>query len=130
MTEAVQIPPSVKAKRRKKPTMNDDHRNPYRLGRRPGKQGPRPLPSDQGRIEKLATRKSDDVNTPSTTENTHRLKLAKNILTAGTWTVQTPWAVGKLELLRIEMKRFRYDITGISEVRWTGKSETSSGDFI
>lgn len=30
---------------------------------------------------------------------------------------------GKLELLRNEMKRFRYDIIGISEVRWTGKDE-------
>ncbi|CAF1081345.1 unnamed protein product [Adineta ricciae] len=28
------------------------------------------------------------------------------------------------------MKRFRYDIIGISEVRWTGKGETPSGDFI
>ncbi|CAF3474033.1 unnamed protein product, partial [Rotaria sp. Silwood2] len=28
------------------------------------------------------------------------------------------------------MKRFRYDIIGISEVRWTGKGETPQGDFI
>ena len=28
------------------------------------------------------------------------------------------------------MKRFRYDIVGISEVRWTGKGETSNRDFI
>ncbi|CAF4126862.1 unnamed protein product, partial [Rotaria sp. Silwood2] len=28
------------------------------------------------------------------------------------------------------MKRFRYDIIGISEVRWTGKGETPNGDFI
>ena len=28
------------------------------------------------------------------------------------------------------MKRFRYDIVGISEVRWTGKDETSNRDFI
>lgn len=37
---------------------------------------------------------------------------------------------GKLELLKSEMKRFTYDIVGISEVRWTGKGETSNGDFI
>ena len=36
----------------------------------------------------------------------------------------------KLELLRNEMKRFRYDIVGISEVRWTGKDETPNRDFI
>ncbi|CAF1667422.1 unnamed protein product, partial [Adineta ricciae] len=51
-------------------------------------------------------------------------------LTVGTWNVQTLWAAGKLELLRNEMKRFTYDIIGISEVRWTGKGETPNGDFI
>ena len=101
--------------------------NPYRLGRRPGEQGPRPLSSNQGRVEKLATGKQTNTNT---TGNTQRLKLIKNTLTVGTWNVQTLWAAGKLELLRNEMKRFRYDIIGISEVRWTGKGETSAGDFI
>ncbi|CAF2052893.1 unnamed protein product, partial [Rotaria magnacalcarata] len=28
------------------------------------------------------------------------------------------------------MKHLRYDIVGISEVRWTGKGETPNGDFI
>ena len=121
LTEGVQIPPSVKATRRKKPTMNVLKTNPYRLGRRPGEQGPRPLSSDQDRVEKLATGK------PFITK---RMKLAKNILTVGTWNVQTLWAAGKLELLRNEMKRFRHDIIGVSEVRWTGKGETSNGDFI
>ena len=110
--------------------MNVFNTNPYRLGRRPGQQGPRPLSSNQDRVEKLNTGKNDDVNTTCTTKNTQRLKLAKNILTVGTWNVQTLWAAGKLELLRNEMKRFRYDIVGISEVRWTGKGETPSGDFI
>jgi len=120
------MPPSVKKKRRKKPTMNDDdNRKPYRLGRRPGEQGPRPLLSDQGRIDKLATGKNSN-----TTKNTQKLTLVKNTLTVGTWNVQTLWAAGKLELLRNEMKRFKYDIIGISEVRWTGKGETPNGDFI
>ena len=108
--------------------MNDFTTKPYRLGRRPGKQGPRPLPSDQGRVEKLATGKNLDTN--HTTQNTQKLKLARNTLTVGTWNVQTLWAAGKLELLRNEMKRFRYDIVGVSEVRWTGKGETPQGDFI
>jgi hypothetical protein len=62
-------------------------------------------------------------NTNCTTNNTQKLKLTKSIQTVGTWNVQTIWAAGKLELLRNEMKRFRYDIIGISEVRWTGKDE-------
>ena len=61
---------------------------------------------------------------------TEKLKKAKNTLTVGTWNVQTLWTTGKLELLRNEMKRFRYDIVDSSEVRWTGKGETSNRDFI
>ena len=56
--------------------------------------------------------------------------MAKDVFTVGTWNVRTLWATGKLELLRNEMKRYRYDVIGISEVRWTGKGETSNGDFI
>lgn len=51
-------------------------------------------------------------------------------MTVGTWNVQTLWAARKLELLRNEMKRFKYDILGISEVRWTGKGELPNEDFI
>ncbi|CAF3327901.1 unnamed protein product [Rotaria socialis] len=54
----------------------------------------------------------------------------KDTLTVGTWNVQTLWTTGKLELLRNEMKRFRFDVIGLSEVHWTGKGETLSGDFI
>ncbi|CAM4977717.1 unnamed protein product [Rotaria socialis] len=62
--------------------------------------------------------------------NTQKLKIMKNTFTVGTWNVRTLWAAGKLGLLRHEMNRYRYDIIGISEVRWTGKGETSRGDFI
>jgi exonuclease III len=44
--------------------------------------------------------------------------------------VYTLWTAGKLELLRNEMKRFKYDVIGIFEGRWTGKGETPNGDFI
>ena len=98
--------------------MNEFRENPYRLGRRPVKQGPRSLLSDQGRVDKLVTGKT--LHTNYATKNTQKLILAKNSLTVGTWNVQTLWAAGKLELLRNEMKRFKYDIIGISEVRWTG----------
>jgi hypothetical protein len=76
----------------------------------------------------LATGKTSNTN--HTTSNTHKLKLVKNTLTVGTWNVQTLWAAGKLELLRNEMKRFRYEIIGISEVRWTGRDEKPNVDFI
>ena len=63
-------------------------------------------------------------------ESTRNLKLVKNVLTVGTQNVQTLWATGKLELLRHEMKRFRYDIIGISAVHRTLKSKTSNRDLI
>ncbi|CAF2077579.1 unnamed protein product [Rotaria magnacalcarata] len=122
--------------------MNGYNQTPYRLGRRPGKQGPRPLPGNQGRVEKLATGKTDvmtkikdtnrgtGVTTIKTNDGAQRLKITKDIFTVGTWNVQTLWTTGKLELLRNEMKRFRFDVVGISEVRWTGKGETLRDDFI
>ena len=77
-----------------------------RLGRRPVKQGPRYQSGNQGWIEKCATGRQT-------------LKLARQQLTVGTWNVRTMWATGKLDLLREEMKRYRYDILGLSEIRWT-----------
>ena len=120
--------------------MNTNSGNTCRLGSRPVKQdlrsllddygrgeelatGSSPLLDDQGRVEKLTTEKSTSMKA------TEKLKIAKNTLTVGTWNVQTLWTTGKLELLRNEMKRFRYDIVDISEVRWTGKGETSNRDF-
>ena len=52
------------------------------------------------------------------------------MLTIRTWNVQTLWISGKLELLRQEMKRFRYYIIGILDVCWIGKAKTSNGGFI
>ncbi|CAF4692807.1 unnamed protein product, partial [Rotaria sp. Silwood2] len=128
---------------------DDDNRKPYRLGRRPGEQGPRPLSSNQDRVEKLATGKTEKTGTKTGTTTRQIItnkttaavtsnvkigqqqwKITKDTLTVGTWNVQTLWATGKLELLRNEMKRFRFDVIGISEVRWTGKGETPNGDFI
>ena len=152
-----------KKKRRQKPTMNDSNHKLYRLRRRPGEQGPRPLLGNQGRVEKLvtgtttttimSTTNNSRTNTTSiqsaTTSSTtasatttqtinlvtanatiNKLNITKDIFTVGTWNVKTLWATGKLELLRNEMKRYKYEVIGISEVRWTRKGETSSGDFI
>lgn len=107
--------------------------NPYRLGRRPGQQGPRPLLGDQGSVEKLVTGKASNTKnskTNNTVASTNEIRLRKEILTIGTWNVRTLWEAGKLDLLRHELKRFRYDIIGVSEIRWIGKGETATGDFI
>ncbi|CAF4469132.1 unnamed protein product, partial [Rotaria sp. Silwood2] len=107
--------------------------NPYRLGRRPGQQGPRPLSGDQSRVEKVVTGKASNTknsNTNNTVASTNEIRLRKEILTIGTWNARTLWEAGKLDLLRHELKRFRYDIIGVSETRWTEKGETATGDFM
>ena len=104
--------------------MNTKNRNTCPLGRHPIKQGSCPLLSNQSRVKKLATEKL------TSTKATEKLKIAKNTLTVGTWNVQALWTTGKLDLFRNEIKRFRYDIVGIYEVRWTGKGETPNRDFI
>ena len=138
-----------KRKRLKKPTINERYQKSYRLGGRPGEQGSRPLSRDQDRVEELVTGTiihkttttipSTAINptprqaqstTATTKRGSQRLKMAKDIFTVGTLNVRMLWAAGKLELLRNEMKRYKHDVVGITEVCWTGKGETSNDDFI
>src|SRR6218665_101268 len=87
-----------------------------RLGRRPVTQGPRNQSSNQGWTEKLATER--------------KIRASKDILSVGTWNVRTLWAAGKLQLLQEEMRRYRCDILGISEMRWTQSGELEGGKII
>ena len=80
-----------------------------RLGRRPEKQGPRHQLSNRDWVDKLATER--------------KLKVTKEELSIGTWNVRTLWAAGKLDLLNMEMERYRCDILGIAEMRCTGAGE-------
>ena len=59
-----------------------------------------------------------------------KLKLVKDVLIVGRRNIQTLGATRKLELLRREMGRFRYDIIGIPEVLCAGIGETSNDDLI
>lgn len=111
-----------KEKRRKKSNAMTITHKGYRLGRRPGEQGPRPQPSDRGWVGKLATGEEES--------DQQRLKIAKSGLTVGTWNVRTMWATGQLELLRQEMKAYHYDILGLAEMRWTGSGELNNGEVI
>ena len=80
--------------------MSEYSRNTYRLGRRPGEQDPRLLLSNQGRVEKWATgkqakrseRKRESMARMSGERETMgKLKLVNNVVTVGTWNVQTLW---------------------------------------
>ena len=59
-----------------------------------------------------------------------RLRIAKENLTVGTWNVRTMSATGQLELLRNEMKRYKWDILGLAKMRWTGMGERNGREVI
>ena len=50
--------------------MNGQDKKSYRLGRRPGEQGPRPLSWNQDRVEKLATGTTNRTSATTTTTTT------------------------------------------------------------
>ena len=51
-------------------------------------------------------------------------QLPKEGITIGTWNVCTLYVCGKLKELTHELTRYRWDILGLAEVRWTGFGET------
>src|ERR1700733_8422970 len=71
-------------------------RNPYRHGRRPGYQGPRPQLSNRGWVEKSATERTN-------------LKPARDVLHVGTWNVRTQKRAElehSLKILNEEAKKY------------------------
>ena len=58
------------------------------------------------------------------------MAMAAETITVGTWNVQTLWQTGKLQMLEKELERIRYDVIGLSEVRWTGTEEALHGRLI
>src|SRR6218665_1867784 len=97
---------------------------PCRLGRRPVKQGPRPLLSDQDRVGKSATGRNMNIE-----DGTMQLRKKMRI---GTWNIRSMLQLGKVQNLGRELERLRVEIGGITEVRWSGRGHfyTSEGHMI
>ena len=62
----------------------------------------------------------------------HSIKLARERTTIGTWNVRTLYACGKVKELTHELQHYRWDVIGLSEVRWTnfGEMRTDEGHKI
>ena len=56
------------------------------------------------------------------------IKLPKEGTTLGTWNVRTLYQCGKVKELTHELERYKWDIIGLAEVRWTGFGETSTDE--
>ncbi|VVC38380.1 Endonuclease/exonuclease/phosphatase [Cinara cedri] len=46
-----------------------------------------------------------------------------------TWNVKSLGVCGKLKNLKLEMERYKIDVLGISEIKWTGLGDFWSGDY-
>ena len=64
----------------------------------------------------------------SATGARHTLRLPSEKMTIGTWNVRTLYACGKMKELEHELSRYRWEIIGLSEVRWTGFGEMVTED--
>ena len=56
----------------------------------------------------------------------HLIFNAKNDTRIGTWNVRTLYQAGKLGQVLKEMRQYRLEILGISELRWTGQGKIKS----
>ena len=74
----------------------EQQRKTFRLGRRPAKQGPRTLSSNQGRVEKSVTGSTTMKNTTILSQG--QLQLRKK-LRLGTWNIRSMLQLGKVQLL-------------------------------
>ena len=70
----------------------------------------------QGGGDKLAT----------AAKNTFKLPIKET--TIGTWNVRTLHRCGKVEELEHELRRYQWQVIGLSEMRWTGIGETMTED--
>lgn len=74
-------------------------------------------------------RTTTETTTKLTTQIRQQQIRQKNLRRIGTWNVQTLLKPGKLENLKIEMKKQKLDILGISEMRWSGTGDFWSEDY-
>ncbi|ESO11453.1 hypothetical protein HELRODRAFT_183147 [Helobdella robusta] len=88
----------------------------YRLGRRPVNKVRAAALGTRGCSVKYATESQKD-----------RLKMG---LTVGVWNVRSLWQTGAYALMKKELERFRYDVVGLCEVRWTEGGEMEGGKIL
>jgi hypothetical protein len=74
--------------------------------------------------DKLVPRSDLWVGTTNTRSS--KEKLRRRI---ATYNIRSLGVCGKLENLKLEMERYKIDVPGISEIKWTGLGDFWSGDY-
>ncbi|ESO04053.1 hypothetical protein HELRODRAFT_173127 [Helobdella robusta] len=85
--------------------------------------------SDVARVNKVraAALGTRDCSVKYTESQKDRLKMG---LTVGVWNVRSLWQTGAYALMKKELERFRYDVVGLCEARWTGGGEMEGGKIL
>ncbi|GFO50026.1 craniofacial development protein 2-like [Plakobranchus ocellatus] len=60
-------------------------------------------------------------------DTSHFARKMKDKLNIATWNIRTLLQKGKLENIKQEMERMKFNILGLSEVRWKGAGKITSG---
>ena len=102
--------------------MDNRNRKGYRLGRRPGQQGPRLPSGNQDGGDKLTTGTNQTQRAPRATPP------ARKSLRMATWNVLTLAQEGYAELVAKQMVKYRIDIAGFTEARIPGSDLTAVGN--
>jgi hypothetical protein len=61
--------------------------------------------------------------------DTRPSKEKDNDMTMATWSVRSLYSAGMLKQLKIQMEKYRIDITAIQEIRWKGTGVMYTGNF-
>ncbi|ESO12104.1 hypothetical protein HELRODRAFT_158528 [Helobdella robusta] len=77
------------------------------------------------RIAALGTRSYNEKFVTESQRGQMKMKF-----TVGIWNVRSLWQAGTYAMLKKELERFRYDVVGLCEVRWTGSGELEKGKLL
>lgn len=80
---------------------------------------------NKDRVAAFGTRSCNEKFTTESQRTTLKMKF-----TVGVWNVRSLWQAGAYVMLKKELERFRYDVIGLCEVRWTGSGELENGKLI
>lgn len=78
---------------------------------------------------KAKDKHKNQIVTEKKKQKRRRQDIKKNIVRIGTWNVNTLLRPGKVQEVAIELKRYKVDIAGLQEIRWSGEGKIDKGEY-